>query len=99
MIRFNLHLRSGNWMQTQADDITELLTSWRRGDGAALDRLVPLVRRELNAIARRHLGREGKRNSVQPSSLVQEVFLRLLPGGGEWRDRAHFFAVASRVMR
>ena len=61
---------------------------------------MPLVRRELDLIARRHLGREGKANSVQPSSLVQEAFLRLLPGReAPWQDRAHFFAVASRVMR
>jgi len=83
-----------------AGDITGLLTDWQQGDRAALDRLVPLVRRELDFIARRHLGREGKGNSVQPSSLVQEAFLRLLPGGDvPWRNRAHFFAVASRVMR
>src|SRR5215471_7226180 len=87
-------------MQAQAGEITGLLTSWRQGDRAALDRLVPLIRRELELIARRHLRREGKANDVQPSSLVQEAFLRLLPGRDmEWKSRAHFFAVASRVMR
>jgi len=87
-------------MQAKADEITGLLTNWQRGDRTALERLVPLIRRELDFIARRHLLREGKNNSVQPSSLVQEAFLRLLPDREvEWQSRAHFFAVASRVMR
>ena len=87
-------------MEARAADITELLTRWRSGDGSALERLLPAVQRELNQIARRHLGREGKGNSVQPSSLVQEAFLRLFPACEvDWQDRSHFFAVASRVMR
>src|SRR5258707_4709027 len=87
-------------MQAQTHDITRLLVSWRRGDQAALDLLIPLIRRELDRIARRHLGHEGKGNSIQPSSLVQEAFLRLLPAREtNWRDRVHFFAVASTVMR
>src|SRR6266851_8873826 len=87
-------------MHTQAGEITGLLADWRGGDGAALDRLVPLIRAELHRLARRHLGRERKNHTMQPSSLVQEVFLRLLPGGDAgWRNRAHFFAVASQVMR
>jgi RNA polymerase sigma-70 factor (ECF subfamily) len=87
-------------MQAQADDITVLLASWRKGDRAALDRLAPLIRGELRRIAQRHLGRERKNHSMQPSSLVQEAFLRLLPDhDADWRNRAHFFAVASQVMR
>ena len=66
---------------------------------AALGRLLPLIRTELHRLARRHLGRERKDHSMQPSSLVQEAFLRLLPGVAGWRNRAHFFAVASQVMR
>ena len=84
----------------QADDITGLLADWRKGDRAALDRLLPLVDAELRRLARRHLGHERRDHPMQPSSLVQEAFLRLLPGADTgWRDRAHFFAVASRVMR
>src|SRR5689334_6229554 len=87
-------------MQPRAGEITQLLTSWRQGERAALDRLVPLVRRELNEMALRHLAREGKGNPVRPSSLVQDTYLRLLAGVDvEWRDRAHFFAVASQAMR
>ena len=87
-------------MQDKAEDITGLLTSWRGGDRTALDRLLPLIQRELHFLALRHLARERKGHSMQPSSLVQEAFLRLLPDSDrEWRDRAHFFAVASCVMR
>jgi RNA polymerase sigma-70 factor (ECF subfamily) len=87
-------------MQTRTGDITGMLAGWREGDRAALDRLLPLIRTELHRLARRHLGRERKNHTMQPSSLVQEVFLRLLPGGDAgWRNRAHFFAVASQVMR
>ena len=87
-------------MQPQAGDITGLLTSWREGDGAALDRLIPLIRTELYRLARRHLGHERKNHTMQPSSLVQEAFLRLLPEPDhQWQNRAHFFAVASTVMR
>jgi RNA polymerase sigma factor (TIGR02999 family) len=87
-------------MPTPADDITGLLAGWREGDSAALDRLAPLIRAELNRLARRHLGRERKNHPMQPSSLVQEAFLRLLPGRDVgWQNRAHFFAVASQVMR
>src|SRR5262249_21147780 len=84
---------------TQAGDITRLLAGWRAGDRSALDQLLPLVRAALDRLARRHLGR-GRPQPMQPSSLVQEAFLRLLAGADiQWQGRAHFFAVASNVMR
>ena len=87
-------------MRTQAGEITQLLAGWRAGDHSALDRLLPLIRAELVRLARRHLALERQHHAMQPSSLVQEAFLRLLPGAQvEWQNRAHFFAVASQVMR
>jgi len=87
-------------MGSQTEQISGLLAGWRDGDRDALDRLLPLIRTELHRLARRHLGRERKNHTMQPSSLVQEAFLRLLPGADAgWRDRAHFFAAASQVMR
>jgi len=89
----------GEGMQ-QIGEITKLLTGWRQGDRAALDRLIPLVRRELSRLARHHLGRMRNSDRMQPSSLVQEAFLRLLPDADAgWSNRTHFFAVASLVMR
>jgi RNA polymerase sigma factor (TIGR02999 family) len=59
-----------------------------------------MIRVELHRLARRHLGRERRNHTMQPSSLVQEAFLRLLQGADAgWRDRAHLLAVASQVMR
>ena len=87
-------------MQTQDGEITALLAGWREGDRTAMERLYPLIRAELHRLARRHLGREGRHHTVQPSTLVQEAVLRLLPAANcGWRDRAHFYAVASHVMR
>jgi len=87
-------------MQGEADEITGLLVSWQGGDQAALERLLPRIQGELHRIARRHLARERKDHTMQPSSLVQEAFIRLSHGRAVgWRDRAHFFAAASCVMR
>jgi RNA polymerase sigma factor (TIGR02999 family) len=84
----------------QAGEITGLLAGWRNGDPAIMDRLLPAIRTELHRLARRHLARERRNHTMQPSSLVQEAFLRLLPGvDAGWRDRVHFFAVASQIMR
>jgi RNA polymerase sigma factor (TIGR02999 family) len=84
----------------QAGEITRLLADWRQGDRGAVDRLVPLVRRELSRLARNHIGRMRNSDRMQPSSLVQEAFLRLLADQETgWRNGTHFFAVASLVMR
>ena len=100
VISFCQSFGTGAGMQTQAGEITRLLTGWRKGDRAALDDLLPLIRTELHRLARRHLARERKNHTMQPSSLVQEAFLRLLPGvDAGWHNRAHFFAAASQVMR
>ena len=87
-------------MRTEAGEITRLLAGWRAGDNSALDRLLPLIRAELVRLARRHLAHERQHPAMKPSSLVQEAFLRLLPGAQvDWHNRVHFFAVASQVMR
>ena len=84
----------------EAGDITGFLTGWRNADPATMDRLYPGIRAELYRLARRHLAREGRKHAMQASSLVQEAFLRLLPGADNgWRDCVHFFAVASQIMR
>jgi RNA polymerase sigma factor (TIGR02999 family) len=86
-------------MGPERGSVTELLERWRDGDEAALENLVPQIRRELHRIARRHLMRE-QHASLEASSLVQEAFVRLLPDPKiDWRNRAHFFAVSSQVMR
>jgi RNA polymerase sigma factor (TIGR02999 family) len=80
--------------------ITALLRSWRQGDGAALDRLIPLVDEELRRVARAHFRREHPGHTLQATALVHEVYLRLTDVDGlALNDRTHFFAVASRLMR
>jgi|SRR6516162_4964918 RNA polymerase sigma factor (TIGR02999 family) len=83
-----------------AHDITALLVSWRGGDRNALNQLLTMVRRELRAIARRHLASEPRNHSMEPSSLLHEALLRLLSARPiDWQSRAHFFGVTSQVMR
>jgi RNA polymerase sigma factor (TIGR02999 family) len=81
--------------------VTDLLHRWREGDPEALDRLLPLVYAELRRAARREVARQGGARTLQPTALVHEAYLRLSGRavGVDWADRAHFVAVAARVMR
>jgi len=81
-------------------NITQLLTDWGKGDRAALDRLVPIVHRELRQLARRELRRERPQHTLQPTALVNELFLRLVKQHhAVWQNRAQFFGVAAQLMR
>lgn len=84
----------------ETQDITRLLQLANGGDEAALDRLAPLVLKELRAIAQRAMAKERPGHTLQPTVLADEAFVRLV---GEadvpWQDRAHFYGVAARVMR
>jgi RNA polymerase sigma factor (TIGR02999 family) len=80
--------------------ITGLLHQWGRGDEGALERLIPLVHRELHQIARRCMAAERAGHSLQATALVNEAYLRLVDAKDvAWNDRAHFLAVAAGVMR
>ena len=81
-------------------DVTDLLLTWRQGDAAALDRLVPLVYDELRRVARRHLRGESPGHALQATALVHEVYLRLVDVDRmTLTSRAHFFGVAATLMR
>lgn len=81
-------------------DLTSLLRAWSDGDGAALDRLAPLVHHELRGIARRLLAGERRAANWRPSDLLQESYVRLLDWRAvHWQNRAHFFATTARMMR
>jgi RNA polymerase sigma factor (TIGR02999 family) len=81
-------------------DVTVLLDEWTRGDHGALDRLLPLVYAELRNIARRQLRHEREGHTLQPTALVHEAYVRLVDQRTvDWRNRAHFFGVASHIMR
>lgn len=84
----------------KSGEITELLTVWSAGDRAALDRLMPLVYRELREIAARALRRESPGQTLQPTALVHEAYLRLVDQSRtDWQSRGQFFAVAAQAMR
>ena len=79
---------------------TGLLRAWGAGDAAALEQLIPLVHDELRRLARRYMGRERVGNTLQPTALVNEAYLRLVDlRQMRWQDRAHFLAMAARLMR
>lgn len=80
--------------------ITRLLNDWSSGDEEALNVLIPLVHRELQLLARRHMRQERHGHTLQATALVSEAYLRLLELKQiQWEDREHFFAVAARLMR
>jgi RNA polymerase sigma factor (TIGR02999 family) len=86
--------------QEHSHPVTELLVRWKAGDREAFEALVPLVYKELRDIARYHLQRERPGHTLQSAALVHEAYMRLLdqrPFATE--NRAHFLAVASRLMR
>jgi len=86
--------------QQHSHPVTELLVRWKAGDQQALEELVPLVYQELRNIARYHLQRERPGHTLQSAALVHEAYLRLLDQRPfETENRAHFLAVASRLMR
>jgi RNA polymerase sigma-70 factor (ECF subfamily) len=83
-----------------AEEVTRLLKAWTAGDQRALDKLTPLVYRELHRVAHHRMAGERNDHTLQTTALVNEVYLRLVDCGQiDWQDRAHFFAVSSQLMR
>lgn len=81
-------------------DITELLLNWSGGDRDAPAKLMPLVYNELRRLARDHLRRERPDHTLQPTALVNEVYLRLVDQRRvSWQTRAQFFGLAAQLMR
>lgn len=80
--------------------ITLLLRKWQDGDRAALDRLIPLVYDELHVMASRSMAHEWRAGTLQTTGLVNEAYVKLVDQRNvDWRNRAHFFAIAAQVMR
>ena len=82
-------------------NVTQLLDSIEQGEAEAADRLLPLVYQELRKLAASKLGREKPGQTLQPTALVHEAYLRLVNEVGEarWENRGHFFAAAAVAMR
>ena len=82
-----------------AADFTQLLAEWGSGQPTALERLTPIVYDELRKLARSHMRAERASHTLQATAVVHEAFLRLVQADVALQDRAHFFALASRLMR
>ena len=81
-------------------EVTRLLVSWREGDAAALEQLVPLVEAELRRLAHHYLRGERPGHLLQTTALVNEAFTRLVSWRDvSWQNRSHFVAMAARIMR
>jgi RNA polymerase sigma factor (TIGR02999 family) len=87
-------------MVSSQSGVAELLVAWSEGDRSTLEKLLPLAERELHQIAHRHMRREYPGHTLQTTALVNEAYLRLMDQCRiEWRSRAHFFAIASQIIR
>jgi RNA polymerase sigma factor (TIGR02999 family) len=83
-----------------AEQITQLLAAWSDGDRSVLDRLIPLVERELHQLAHRYLSRERPGHTLQTTALVNEAYLRLVDQRrARFVSREHFVAIAAQIMR
>lgn len=85
---------------TPNDEITTLLHRFQEGDEDAQSQLVKMVQHELRVIAARYMRREKEGHTLQTTALVNEAYMKLVQmKGANWKDRAHFFAVAAQIMR
>src|SRR5262252_7896308 len=86
-------------MPPDSQGVTRLLKRWRGGDSRALNELVPIIYSELRRLAGRCLHSERPGHTLRATALVHEAYMRLVDAEVEWKDRAHFYAIAARVMR
>ncbi len=87
-------------MADSTSQVTQLLEAWRNGDSNAAAKLMPLVYDELKQIAQRYMSRERAGHTLQATALVNEAYLRVMKQQEcGWKDRLHFIAVASQMMR
>lgn len=90
----------GLQMNPSPEEVTQLLVAWGNGDQSARDQLMPAVYQELHRLAHNYMRRESPGHTLQTSALVNEAFLRLVDQRDvQWRNRAHFFAIAAQMMR
>ena len=79
--------------------VTRLLHEWKNGNSQALDELMPIVYGELRRLASRLLASERPGHTLSATALVHEAYVRLVDVDIDWQDRAHFYAIAARVLR
>ncbi len=82
-----------------SEPVTQLLRLSREGDAEANERLMQAVYQRLHKLAAQFMSGERPNHTLSTTALVHEAYIKLMGGGGEWEDRAHFFGVAARTMR
>ena len=86
--------------ENKTSEITRILQDWNDGNEDAKERLLPFVYEELKRQARILMSRERGNHTLQPTALVHEAFMRLAEqSGSDWKNRSHFYGIASRLMR
>lgn len=89
-----------SYAEQDPGEITVLLRRWQEGDRAAIEQLAPLVYPHLREVAAAYLFRESSADTLQPTALVNELYLRLVrQRKADWNDRAHFYTFAAKLMR
>jgi RNA polymerase sigma-70 factor (ECF subfamily) len=84
----------------ESHEVTQLLLAWTEGDQTALEKLTPVVYKELYRLARHYMAAERPDHTLQATALVNEAYLRLVNWKPmRWQNRAHFFAVSAQLMR
>jgi RNA polymerase sigma factor (TIGR02999 family) len=102
---WELGYRGSEWLQMVAlrgdmSEVTRILMAIERGDGRAIDQLLPAVYQELRQLAAQRLSREKPGQTLQATALVHEAYLRLVGVEGQtWKSKTHFFATAAEAMR
>jgi RNA polymerase sigma factor (TIGR02999 family) len=87
-------------MPSSPGNITQLLLEWDNGSQGALEQLMPLVYGELHRLAAAYFRRQRPGHTLQPTALVNELYMRLAGEKGiRWQNRAHFYGMAARMMR
>jgi len=87
-------------MAATDSDVTGLLLLWRQGDQSALERLLPLVYRELHKLAKRYMRQQNPGHTLQTTAVIHEAYMKLAANNSpDWQNRSHFFAVAAKAMR
>lgn len=85
---------------TTTHEITELLLAWSNGDSEALEKLVPLVDRELRRLAHSYMSKERAGHTLQTTALINEALMRLIETDKlNWQGRAHFYSIVAKRMR
>jgi len=91
---------AGEPRQAEPQEVTQLLANWSQGDPTALEKLIPLVYKELRHLAHRYMEGQRPNHTLQTTALVNEAYLRLADQSKpNFTNRSHFFAVAAKAMR